>query len=271
MTDPRERAEGCEPDHLRADALAGPAFQREILRALTEIPEIEARSLGPFRIQVRARQEFYQVRLDEQFKRYRHVEIEVEDALEEIKAALKLPGAAIEAAGPFPRLARPETLADETYRVVCPFDPDLAVFFVRELPHGHLPLTTAEVRSGWSGPAERLLDESLANLAERTERVSATSQGEGDTLSIGFASGDGFDAARLLLPEFGEALRAWLPGRPHVAIPSRDLLMAVGDADPEHLAGARDHVRQAYEQAGDLALSPRWYRIDEQGRLIRED
>jgi hypothetical protein len=263
--------ETCNPESLRPDALPGPAFQRGILRALVDNPAVEARSLGPFRIQVETRDEAYQVRLDEQFKRYRHRELELEDAIEEIKAALKLPGSAIEAAGPFPRLARPESLDPATYREPCPFDPELVVFFVRELPTSHMPLTAGEVRSGWSGAPERLFPDALANLGERTETVSATSQGQGDELTIGFASGDGFDAARLLLPSLCEALDAWLPGRSLVAIPSRDLLMAIGDSDPDFVAAARAHVQATFESAGEHALSPRWYQITPEGSLTPLD
>ena len=257
----------CEPHHLRAGALPGPEFQRGILRDLGVIEGVEARSIGPFRIQVGVRDEAYHVRLDEQFKRYRHGEIEPRDAVEEIKAALKLPGAAIEAAGPFPRLARPEALDAATHRLPCPFDPDLVVFFVRELPTGHLPISVAELRAGWSGAAEGLLDESLANLSQRSAALSPSRQGEGVALNIGFASGDGFDAARLLLPGLAEALGAQLPGRAHFGIPSRDLLMGVGDADPDFLSDAGEHLRARHASAGAEALSPRWYVLDAAGRL----
>jgi hypothetical protein len=263
----------CDPNDahghgLRPDALPGPAFQRGILQALLELPDVSAASAGPFRIQVGHGALQLQLRLDELFKRYRHAEIELVDAVEEIKAGLKLPGAAIEAAGPFPRLARPDRLDPAIYRETCPFDPQLCIFYVRELAHGHVPLLGAEVRGGWSGAPERLAREALANLAERNAEVPAEQRGEEAERTVGYASGDGFDAARLLLPGLAEAMDAWLPGRGHFGIPTRDLLMAVGDEDPEFLAGAGAHLRETYRHAGELALSEGWYVLDAEGRLV---
>lgn len=262
----------CDPNDahghgLRPDALPGPAFQRGILQALIELPEVSAASAGPFLIQVGHGALRLQIRLDELFKRYRHAEIELADAVEEIKAGLKLPGAAIEAAGPFPRLARPDRLDPAIYREACPFDPQLCVFYVRELPHGHVPLLTAEVRGAWSGAPERLAQEALTNLAARNAEVPAEQRGEGAERTVGYASGDGFDATRLLLPGLAEAMDAWLPGRARFGIPSRDLLMAVGNEDPDFLAGAGAHLRETFQQAGDLALSESWYALDDEGRL----
>ncbi|MCB9176618.1 MAG: hypothetical protein H6648_05600, partial [Caldilineae bacterium] len=132
---------------------------------------------------------------------------------------------------------------------------------------GHLPIGVAELRAGWSGRAEGLLDEALANLGERSAALSASRRGEGAARNIGFASGDGFDAARLLLPGLAETLGAWLPGRAHFGIPSRDLLMAVGDADPAVLSDAGEYLRSCHARAGAEALSPHWYQLDAAGRL----
>jgi hypothetical protein len=278
----------CDPHtDLQPDALPAPAFQRAVLAGIGAYPGVAGTSLGPFRIRVSSstadtdtdtdtdteiRTDLNaEVHLDELFKDYRHGRIAVGGAVEEIAAALGLPGAAARAAGPFPRLARRGELDPGICHQPCPFDPELVVYYVRELPHSrrHVPIRAAElplngVGADGAGSGEVWADAAalhaaaLAKLSERTHQVPADSQGEGARLVIGYNSGDGFDAARALLPDLMGALAGWLPGRMHVALPTRDLLFAVGDADPEFLAGARAHARQAYE-AGPERLSALWY------------
>lgn len=260
----------CEGDRLRPDALPAPAFQRAVLNLLAELEGVEARSLGPFQIQVDHGGARWELRLDELFKRYRHAEIEVAEAADEVKAAARLPGALVAPAGPFPRLARSEVLDPSTLRLPCPFDPDLSVFFVWELPHGHIPLTELDLRRDFGGDMERLKTEAFGALGDRTTQVPAESQGEGARLVLGFVSGDGFDAARALLPELLEAMTEWIPGRLHVILPSRDLLMVLGDEDPDFLAEGAAHADALFRAAGEERLSPRLYRLTEQGLAIAQ-
>ncbi len=265
--------DSCDPEHghgLRADALPAPQFQRRILSALDALDDVTARSLGPFRLQVEHAGKVFRLRIDEVFKNYRHERIEVDDAIEELKAAAGLPGAAMESSGPFPRLAPRGSLDPQIYSEACPFDEDLCVFYVRDLPHGHIPIFRDQVeesRAGWGRPSALRAQASTA-LSIRSQQVPAEGKGKGLHAVIGFNSGDGFDAARALLPDLMQALDEWLPGRPLVAIPTRDVLMAVGDEDPAFLAEAREHVRRLYEESPER-LSPRWYRIGEAG-LERE-
>lgn len=269
----------CDPQtDLRPDALPAPAFQRAVLAGIGAYPGVAGRSQGPFRIRVSITVDGTEIRsdrhaevhLDELYKDYRHGRITVAGAVEEIAAALGLPGVAVPAAGPFPRLARPGDIDPGIYQQPCPFDPALVVYYVRELPHSgrHMPLGTAEIQA-YGADAGALHAMALANLSERTRQVPADSQGEAARLVIGFNSGDGFDAARALLPDLMGALAGWLPGRMHLALPTRDLLFAVGDADAEFLAGARAHGREAYE-AGPERLSARWYVWGEEGLAVLE-
>lgn len=264
MEDPSNPAEqpeasGCDGRGLSPDSLPAPEFQRGILSVLGAVPGVRAQSLGPFRIQTRHGDERWELRLDELFKRHRHGELTVEEAAREVQAAMRLPAARDLAAGPYPRLGRAEALHSTTLRLPCPFDPELAVFFVWELPHGHIPLTQVDLDRDHGGRWVDLLDEALAALNLRSQDTPPHSQGEGDRLVLGFVSGDGFDAARALLPELLEALQGCLTGRLHLIIPSRDLFMVLGDADPEFLAGAAAHARQLYGQAGEERISPRLY------------
>lgn len=253
----------CEPGRdLRPDVLPAPAFQRAVLRALAERSDLAAASRGPFRIRVERGPEAWDVRLDEPFRRYRHGETEPGAVALEILAAVAAPDAPISAAGPFPRLARPEDLDPETHRIPCPFDPGLCVFYVRVVPQGHVALSRTEA-ADWPSP-EALQAAALAALAEALGDAPPVAQGAGDRRVLGFNAGDGFEAARALLPGLAESLARALPGRMHLAIPSRDLLMALGDADPAFLAGARAHVAERYDES-PVRLSPRWYRLGPEG------
>ena len=243
--------------------MAAPAFQRQVLAELSALGGVAAAALGPFRIRAGYGALTLVVHLDEVFKRYRHQELEPADAAAEIAAALGVPSAGVALAGPFPRLARLGRAPAGAWTRPCPFDPDLEVFYVHELPSGHLPIMAAEATG------EDLHARAIANLAERTRRVPADTQGEGDALVLGYATADGFDEARALLRDLLAAMAEWVAGSLLVAIPSRDLLMAIGDADPRFVAEAGAHVAAVAARDPD-ALSPRWYRWAG-GELARVD
>ena len=254
-----EQPQSCDGHGLSPDSLPAPQFQRRVLELLAAVSGVQARSLGPFQIRTQYGEQRWDLRLDELFKRHRHGELTAEEAAREVQAAMRLPQAEGLAAGPFPRLARVEALHPSTLRLPCPFDPDLAVFFVWELAHGHIPLTQVDLDRDHGGRLAELVEPALAALSARTQDLPPLTQGEGDRLLLGYVSGDGFDAARALLAELLEALQGCLTGRLHLVIPSRDLFMVLGDADADFLAGAAAHARQLYAQAGDVRLSPRLY------------
>jgi hypothetical protein len=207
----------------------------------------------------------WDLRLDELFKRYRHGALEPAGAAEEVKAAVRLPGASIDVGGPFPRLARPEALDPSTLRRPCPFDPDLAVFYVWELPHGHIPLTRSDLRRDFDDRLDLLDERAMAALSRRSTEVPAESQGEGEERVLGYVSGDGLDASRALLTDLLRAMSEWIAGRAHVAIPSRDVLMVLGDADPRFLREGREEIERLYERAGPERLSARLYVLGPEG------
>ena len=220
------------------------------------------RSIGPFRIELATRERSLQVRLDGMFKRHRHGEVTVDAVVDEIAAALGLPGHTV--SGPvLPRLVRSESIRDGELQFPCDFDPALAVVLVKERPHGFLRLRLDGINPEDS--PEGLLDAALQALDERTAGVEVEGMGSGSGLNLGFATGDGFDAARALLPQRLLALAEWIPGQARVAIPSANLLLVVGDEDPETLEEAGQFVARTFEQ-DPAPLSPRMYLLDESGR-----
>lgn len=257
MKDAPPPGRACDGSQLRPDALSAPAFQRALLGLLAATPGLAVHGLGPFRIRVFHQQTSYDVRLDELYKRYRHAVLDLPEAVEELKAAVGVPGSAVLARGPYPRLARAGDVPPSAWRKACPFDPDLALFFVRELPSGHIPLAASEVPDP---PA--LVEAALANLRQRSFETPGDAEGEGAALCLRYQAGDGFDAARLLLPDLLGTMAGWLSGRLLAAVPCRDLLLVLGDGDPAVVAAARAEVTERYAR-DPYPLSPRWYTLTE--------
>jgi hypothetical protein len=258
-------APACDGSTLRADGLAAPAFQRAVLEDLATTDGLSARSLGPFRLRLGHLGRQLDVRLDELYKRHRHGELEPSGAAEEIRAALGLGGTAVHSAGPFPRLARPADLPPGAAWRPCPFDPELAVFLVRTLPSGHIPLDAAAAGNG-----DEAWDEALANLRRLTLDVPADADGPDEALVVRFRSGDGFDAARALLDDLVGALAGAVSGALRLAIPSRDLLLAAGADDPAWATSLAAEAAERFRR-DPYALSPRWYTLADDGSLVRLD
>ncbi len=259
--------ESCE-NALRPDALAAPAFQRAVLAALvTDGSLLAVAEARPFRARITYAGAAYEVLLDEVFKRYRHGEIEPDDAAEEIKAAIGVPGARIERRGPFPVLERRDATAPGVYALPCPFDDTLSIIHIWAVPSGHSPISQDEVVARWSDGS--LYAQALDALRERTESVPAVGEGEGDRLVISYRAGDGLDAAAILLPDLRAEMADWVSGAPRFAIPERDVLILFGNADPEVVEHMRGVAAGMFEHAGPTAgLTPRIFGLDSTGELV---
>jgi hypothetical protein len=253
---------GGDGTEVGAPDLAPPAFQRGVLTELTAAAGVTAASRGPFRIRVTFATRTYDVRLDEMYKRYRGGDVTVAGAADEIKAALGVPGTSVRAAGPYPRLTRRSEVPDGIFALPCPFDADLAVTFVRTLPVGHVPVPATDVVDGAA-----LYAEALDQLRTLTHTVPGTAHDEGAALVLYYEAGDGLDASRALLPDLLAAMADLVQGQPLVAIPARDLLLMIGDADPAVVAATRELARERF--AGDpFPLSERWYTLAPAGELV---
>lgn len=261
--DSASEAGSCDGTRLRADGLAAPAFQREILGLLAAHPDLEPASVGPFRARITCGWRAFDVRLDELFKRYRHGEVTPAAAAEEIKAALGVSGTAVQPAGPFPRLAPVAGVPAAARAVPCPFDPALAVFFVHTLPSGHVPL-----RRGDGAEDSTLWAQSVANLRALTLPLPVSAAGEGPRLLLRYEIGDGLDAARGLLPDLLATMAGWVHGRALAALPTRDLLVVIGDGDSAFVDQTRAWVAERHAR-DPFPVAPHWYVVAGDGSLVR--
>jgi hypothetical protein len=244
---------------MRENALSALDFQRSILRALVAVDGLSLESARPFLLHVRYEGKPFTLRLDGAYKRYRHGEVEPEAAAREIMAVLGVPGVDVPREGPYPRLARRAGLAPEVFTLDCDFDADLAIYFVWAMSHGHVPLDTVEVERDWPDPRE-LWGAAQAQLGARTEDAPAAGAGDGAELLLRWHYGDGLDASALLLPDLRAEVAGWVEGNLLMAVPARDLLVALGDADADHVARVAAEVREAYDKLPE-PISPRLYRV----------
>jgi hypothetical protein len=141
----------------------------------------------------------------------------------------------------------------------CDFDPDLVIGYVRTLPHGQIPVTLDEVARRWPA-VDTLHAEALDHLEDVTRGVDLQGMGMGSEAALGFATGDGHDASRALLPLVLAEAGEWMEGRLLVALPCRDLLLLIGDADTRFVEEAREHVGEVY-RADAQPISPHLYRL----------
>jgi hypothetical protein len=262
--------------------LAAPEFQRAVLAGLARYPGLTLHADAPFRIAIERQSadraltadraqlapgSSVRVRLDQFYKAYRHAEMEVPDVIVEVAAAAGVPDTGVELRGPFPLLVRRARMDLPPGTVIrpCPFEPDLAITYARTLPHGDLALGIEEVAARWP-QVDDLHALALANLAQATSSTTVEMRGEGDSLSLGYATGDGLDAARVQLPAKLLELASWIPGDALVAVPSRHLLMVISANDEEVVAEAQAHATAMFE-AADEPLSGALYRVSPAGEI----
>lgn len=152
----------------------------------------------------------------------------------------------------FPRLVRPADLDDLGGQLWHrPFLPGLDIALLVQYDDRSRYVSEAEAARWGHGVVRR----ALRNLADTSTlaRMRRESTPAGDVIIA--RSGDGKDAARLLLPGLFDVLRAELGDRLRVAVPHRDMLIACAD-EPSVLEAVEKRV------ANDFARAP--HRLSEQ-------
>jgi hypothetical protein len=113
---------------------------------------------------------------------------------------------------------------------------DLAVAYVLREP-AYDVLVNADHLLAWGVGAEQLRETAMANLAAWSARAPWTDELSGDRRLLSSDTGEGSDAARILLEDVRHHLAGECggPGRVLVALPDRDLLVAgtLNPSDPE--------------------------------------
>ena len=143
-----------------------------------------------------------------------------------------------------------------------PYVNDTVIVFVVDLPHMTVSITT-EQAIRWGVEAEELQELALKNLRGYAPEldVQIVESKEGGRAAI-MAENDGYDAARLLLPDLHHRLRDCLGGDFFVATPARDMFLALS-CDPHefveriHQRVLHDHGRLPYPITPDFFLATR--------------
>ena len=151
------------------------------------------------------------------------------------------------------RLAQ-EGLKKHALPLIDPGPADLAVAYaLREAAYDIL--VNADHLLAWGVPADTLRETAMANLAAWSARAPWTDELSGDRRLLSSDTGEGGDAARILLEDVRHHLAGECagPGRVLVALPDRDLLIAgtlnPGDGDfaGQFAAFVADIVDDAHE------------------------
>ena len=129
-----------------------------------------------------------------------------------------------------------------------PFVNDTVIVFVVDLPNMTVSVTTEQLLR-WGVDAEELEPIARANL----ERMSAdldfrTLESEEGGRAIVISMQDGYDASRLLLEDLYETFAYELDGDFMVAIPSRDMFLALSPEPSTFVSRVQARVREDYNR-----------------------
>lgn len=103
----------------------------------------------------------------------------------------------------------------------------------------------------------------IRNLERKTaqHRVTKLDTADGDRPMYIWHVEDGFDAARILLPQWLEDFAAAVPGNLVIGVPHRNWLVAFGDEDPRMVEVVERRVKSEHHSA-DFPVSPFLYTWD---------
>lgn len=105
-----------------------------------------------------------------------------------------------------------------------PLSTHVSVGLVADFPETYMYLRNLELQR-WDIAADDLHALALSNLEKESQSMALQSAGEGRNQFIAIASGDGYDAARILVPSIQAFLASHLGETFRFAIPNRDFLI----------------------------------------------
>jgi hypothetical protein len=244
---------------VRRMVLTEQAFSAEILeRIQRERPEIAARLLNPFFLLVEVeRGKPRIVPLLSLYQKYCAEPDDKEPILEEFlsNCVYEEPptiGGAFEENREriLPQIVPPSLVEfshkDHQPLAVVPFAADLSIAFVVDEPERYCYISR-NVMERWGVTERDLLAVAVVNLREMSAEVTCHQTGTGERAVFTFENFDGYDASRVLVGRLVAEVAAQVAGQLVLAIPHRDALVCIGDADPAFVAEMEEAARRDFE------------------------
>lgn len=144
-----------------------------------------------------------------------------------------------------------------------PLTEGLIVIYAIEEPNDKVRYVTYQDLRDWGVSHTTVHVTAVKNLDRLTEgkRVTKLDRPEGGRPMLIWNLEDGYDAARILLPERLNEFAEAVPGRLVLGVPHRSWLVAIGDADPELVSLVQKKVQQEHRGA-PFPVSPYLYTWD---------
>jgi uncharacterized protein YtpQ (UPF0354 family) len=155
-----------------------------------------------------------------------------------------------------------------------PIAEGLITIYAIEEPNDKVRYVTYQDLRDWGVSHSVVHVTAVRNLERLTKgkRITLLDRPEGGRPMYIWNLKDGYDAARILLPEWLEQFREAVPGNLVMAVPHRHWFVALGDEDPELVRMVQRRVFQEHREA-DFPVSPYLYTWDGQQitRYIRKE
>lgn len=144
-----------------------------------------------------------------------------------------------------------------------PLTEGLIVIYAIEEPNDKVRYVTYQDLRDWGISHTTVHVTAVKNLDRLTDgkRVTKLDRPEGGRPMLIWNLQDGYDAARILLPERLNEFAEAVPGRLVIGVPHRNWLVAVGDEDPELVTLVQKKVQQEHRGAA-FPVSPYLYTWD---------
>jgi uncharacterized protein YtpQ (UPF0354 family) len=139
--------------------------------------------------------------------------------------------------------------AEHTLRapvITFPFAGEVVVAIANDLPHAYSYVSPANLEQ-WKVTEELAYEQALSNLEEASAGIQIHAT-EAPHRLLAIQTGDGYDAARLLLPAMRKLAIEHLGEPCYAAVPNRDFLIMWSRSNPEEFQTmVRGQVRQDFE------------------------
>ena len=147
-----------------------------------------------------------------------------------------------------------------------PFGQTLAIGIVLDAERGYAYLREEDA-TRWNKSAQELLDIAIANLDEASRDMAMHASDGGDDKWVGIETKDGFDAARILLPNLRAFFESRLGSPFRFAVPNRDFLICWNTGASPNFAGFAGAKVQDDFKTQPYPLSPGFFEVTADGTI----